>query len=50
MIPELVTRAASVIHARICEESWDECVDEFGPCMKAATELWHGGLLAEAVR
>jgi hypothetical protein len=47
MIPKTVTDAADVIHVAICEDSIEDCREEYGQCQKAATELYHAGLLAE---
>ena len=47
MIHQTVRNAAGTIHAAICEDSFEECADEWGRCFKAAVALHHEDQLKE---
>ena len=48
MRPRELVEAGLVIHVAICEEGWDDCREDHGRCMRAATKLYHEGKLKEA--
>ncbi|WP_333810766.1 hypothetical protein [Timonella senegalensis] len=48
MIPKVVKEAAVIIHGAICEDSFEECLSEWGHCIKAANQLNHAQRLKEA--